>query len=356
MAQKSLGYVEMVWTCPNCQAKNRGSVRYCSSCGAAQPKDVQFERPLSSELVADPEKISEATSGPDIYCAYCGNRNPSTAKSCQNCGADLEEGEARESGAVYAGPTGPVEKTVTCGVCGTENPVSALKCAGCGSPLSTTVKAEPAAPAPRPKGKSTGCIIAAVILAALIGVILFLFLKTNSLTARVTEKNWETSVNILELVPKTGTAWCDEVPSDGKITNRYRSPRKTSSSYIAGAEEECGEPYFVDQGNGYSKEVQDCTYTVYDDECEYTYKAWDVVDTRTASGSDNRPYFPDLNLIPGQREGKNTTNYRVEFADDAGKEYLYSPGTLEEYTAFELDQRYALEVNLVGGVVKYELQ
>ena len=39
-----------------------------------------------------------------------------------------------------------------------------------------------------------------------------------------------------------------------------------------------------------------------------------------------------------------------------GKEYLYSPRTLEEYTAFELDQRYALEVNLVGGVVKYELQ
>ena len=32
MAQKSLGYVEMVWTCPNCQAKNRGSVCYCSSC------------------------------------------------------------------------------------------------------------------------------------------------------------------------------------------------------------------------------------------------------------------------------------------------------------------------------------
>lgn len=353
MAQKSGGYIEMVWSCPNCQTKNRGSVRYCSSCGAPQPKDVQFERPVEINLISDEKKISEAESGPDIYCGYCGNRNPSTATTCGNCGADLGEGEARKAGTVYSGASAVSSGTAVCSACGAENPTSALTCGTCGSPLNTSIKAEqPVTPAP--KGNSKGCLIALILFAVIVGVIMFLFMKTDSKTAKVTEKKWETSIGIQEVVTKQASDWRDQVPSNGRITRCYDQARRTSSSYIPGAEESCGEPYFVDQGNGYSKQMQDCTYTVYDDMCDYTYRAWDTVDVAIASGIDDSPYYPTLNLVPGQREGGRSEKYFVKFMDTDAKEYGYSPTTLDEYVSLKLNAEYELEVNLVGGVVRYE--
>lgn len=353
MAQKSGGYIEMVWTCPNCQTKNRGSVRYCSSCGAPHPKDVQFERPVEINLISDEKKISEAAAGPDIYCAFCGNRNPSTAKTCGNCGADLGEGEVRKSGTIYSGETAVTTGKTICGACGAENPNTALTCGACGSPLNTSVKAEqPAAPAK--KGSSKGCIIALIILAAILGVVFYLFMKTDSKVAKVTDKNWKTSIAIQEVVTKHDSNWRDRVPSNGRITRCYDQARRTSSTYIAGAVESCGEPYFVDQGNGYSKQVQDCTYTVYDDMCDYTYRAWDTVDSISASGNDDSPYYPALNLNPGQREGERSEAYFVKFTDADANVFNYSPQTLDEYVSLKLNAEYTLEVNLVGGVVHYE--
>lgn len=353
MAQKSGGYIEMVWSCPNCQAKNRGSVRYCSSCGAPQPKDVEFERPVEINLISDEKKISEAEAGPDIYCAYCGNRNPATAATCGLCGAELSEGEARKAGTVYAGGGAAPATMTVCGACGSENPSSALTCGTCGSSLNTSVKAV-APVAPAKKGNSKGCLIALILFAVIVGVIMFFFMKTDSKTATVTEKKWETSIGIQEIVTKHDSDWRDQVPSNGTITRCYDQARRTSSSYIPGAEESCGEPYYVDQGNGYSKQVQDCTYTVYDDMCDYTYRAWDTVDTVRASGNDDAPYYPTLNFYPGQREGGRSEAYFVKFTDSDAKNYSYSPMTLDEYVSLKLNAVYSLEVNLVGGVVRYE--
>ena len=100
MTKETLGYVRLEWTCSNCGSKNPGPEKTCGNCGAPQPEDVVFEQPAQEELIADEDAIAQAEAGPDIHCAYCGARNPATAETCSQCGADVKEGEARASGQV----------------------------------------------------------------------------------------------------------------------------------------------------------------------------------------------------------------------------------------------------------------
>ncbi len=83
----------------------------------------------SSEKITDllSGKVAEAT-GELTKCSQCGETNPSTAKFCTSCGADLES--ARE---VVQGIT-----SLRCPKCSTENSPDAKFCQNCGAPLSET--------------------------------------------------------------------------------------------------------------------------------------------------------------------------------------------------------------------------
>lgn len=353
MAQKSMGYVEMVWTCPNCQTKNRGSIRYCTSCGASQPKNVQFEKPMQETLITDERVIQQASAGPDRYCAYCGNRNPGDAQTCRACGADLGEGETRQAGTVFESTPQPTQATVKCAVCGTENTVDRIKCIGCGSPLDTTVKAvapEPKAPA---RGGNKGCLILLLIFAVIVGVLVYMFTKTSDQTGVVSEKKWVSSVEILALVKRNGSDWRDRLPAGASDVRCSRRERSTSSSYVPGAEERCSAPYLVDKGNGYSEQVQDCTYIIYDDYCDYTYRDWGVVDRPTATGSLEEPYLPNITLGIGQRRGNESITYSVKFLSEEGKRYELVPSTYAEYASFPMNATYVLSVNMFDMVTDY---
>ena len=76
MTKKSLGYVELEWTCPNCETRNPGPHKFCNGCGAPQPEDVEFEQPIEEKLITDAEQIARAQAGPDLHCPYCEARNP----------------------------------------------------------------------------------------------------------------------------------------------------------------------------------------------------------------------------------------------------------------------------------------
>ena len=131
MAQESLGYIKLEWTCPNCGSRNPGPQKTCLSCGAAQPENVQFHQAETQNLLKDEAEIENAKSGADIHCPYCGARNVAGAETCSQCGGDLKEGVRRETGQVIgAYSTGPV-KQISCPNCGVQNPETALKCAGC---------------------------------------------------------------------------------------------------------------------------------------------------------------------------------------------------------------------------------
>src|SRR5215510_5717814 len=132
--RRTVGYIQNEWVCPNCNTRNKGGVKTCENCGAPQPENVQFELPSEQKLVTDEKQIKAAQAGADIHCGFCGTRNPATAETCSQCGADLKEGKAREAGRIMQKP--PAQpKIVKCDNCGIENPSSNAVCSNCGSPL-----------------------------------------------------------------------------------------------------------------------------------------------------------------------------------------------------------------------------
>ena len=100
MAKKTIGYVELEWTCPNCNTVNPGPEQSCTNCGAPQPEDVQFDQAKRQELLEDEDIATRVAAGADIHCPYCGTRNTATAEVCVKCGGDIAEGTKRKSGRV----------------------------------------------------------------------------------------------------------------------------------------------------------------------------------------------------------------------------------------------------------------
>src|SRR5512143_2005288 len=153
--RRTLGYIENEWTCPNCNTRNKGSLKTCQNCGAPQPENVKFELPSEQKYVTDDALLKAAQAGAGIHCGFCGTRNPATATVCSQCGADLKEGKARQSCRVM-GPAPVARKAVTCTNCGTENPGTNTVCSKCGAPLPgaaqpVIAQAPKAAPATMPK-------------------------------------------------------------------------------------------------------------------------------------------------------------------------------------------------------------
>lgn len=325
------------------------------------PENVNFEQPLKEELITDPTLIDAARKGADVYCGYCGSRNPADAASCSTCGADLTEGTKRSAGQTYSGVTAPVGETIRCNVCGTENDIKNLSCISCGSSLQTTAEIETpgqAGNAVPVKGKGgKGCLIAFIllILAAILGM-LFMTSKSESKSVVVSDTTWATSQEVLGLVERRASAWRDAVPSNGQIIQCSERVREKSDTYVSGSEEVCGQPYFVDRGNGFSEKVQDCYYQVYDDYCSYRYQGWDVISVLSDQGNDLNPVLPHTSLGNNQRLGSQSVSYTVKFTDASGQVYTYTPSSLEEYREFAVNDRYSLELNGFGSIVKMEKQ
>ena len=184
MAKKSLGYVELQWTCPNCGTKNSGAQRACQNCGAPQPDDVQFEQPAEETLIEDEAKIAQAKAGPDIHCYYCGTRNPSTAERCSQCGADLSEGAQRQYGQILGAHRDKAAQPVICPSCGTPNDPDAPTCASCGSslvqPEPEPVSSTPAAPQKQPAGLGKFWSVGLVVIALLcVGACITFFILSS---------------------------------------------------------------------------------------------------------------------------------------------------------------------------------
>ena len=100
MARKTIGYVELEWTCPRCHNRNPGTNQFCNGCGGPMPEDVEFEQPLEEKLLKDTEKIARAKAGPDRHCPYCEARNRGDVKFCGGCGGDLSDAAIRKAGHV----------------------------------------------------------------------------------------------------------------------------------------------------------------------------------------------------------------------------------------------------------------
>jgi hypothetical protein len=185
-------------------------------------------------------------------------------------------------------------------------------------------------------------------------------MTTEDVNGVVRDVSWERRISIEALQPVSHEDWRDAIlisgPSDARIGNCRKKLHHTQSEEPSpGMEVEkiCGTPYTIDQGSGYGKVVQDCEYKVYADWCEYTREEWQEVDASVASGHDLSPYWPQVNLASGQREGERSEEYNVGLITE-GKSYTYHPRDPNEFSRYLIGSKWLLTVNALGGVTAVE--
>ena len=324
MARKSLGFVPLIWVCPFCNTQNPGPIKTCTSCGAPQPDDVEFLQVDEEEFnfIKDEALIRMAKAGPDIHCPYCGTRNTAGAELCTNCGGDLSQGgKARKTG----------EKIRT------------------SAEAQSPSEPEPA-PTPKKKISRTGTILiilAGLALVAACIVAILWITRTEDINAIVTDVEWERSIAIEAYTTVTKEAWWDEIPEDGELQTCTEKHRYTSDEPEANATEVCGEEYVEDTGTGVGEVVQDCSYEVYDDYCEYTIMDWVIIDEVTETGYDLDPFWPEVALALDEREGERTEDYTIFFAGD-GETYEYKTSDESEFLMASPGSEWILEVSKLG--------
>jgi ribosomal protein L40E len=362
MAKKSLGYVELQWTCTNCGTKNPGAQKTCLSCGMPQPEDVEFEQPAQEELLINEAKLNQAKAGPDIHCHYCGSRNPASAETCSQCGADLAEGTKRDHGQVLGAHRHEEAKAIECPACGTPNEADAPKCIQCGAGLAEPQpEAKQPAPVPAAKPKRSGLgwlggaglVILALLCAAAAITYFVLAGRTEDITGTVDSVNWSRSVAIEGLVPVEYEAWHDEIPAEGVVGTCVQKVRGVQNDPAPNSREVCGTPYTVDSGSGFGEVVQDCKYEILEDFCGYTVDQWRQVDSINLSGEDLAPHWPDLALSADRRAGDRTESYRCIFKTEDGV-YTFSTSDESLYNRCAVGSRWNLKINTFGAVNELE--
>lgn len=355
MARKSLGYVHLEWECPNCGNRNKGTDEVCTSCGAPQPENVQFEQTAQEEFIKDEAVIAEAGKGADIHCPFCGTRNPADATTCSQCLGDLTEGARRQSGQKLGDHRDEAAPPVACASCGTMNPASSTRCQNCNAVLPKPGQATAPPPAkPAAKGVPKWAMAAIVVFVLLCcGVMSLMLLRTDDVTGEVTSASWEYSIGVEELIPVERSDWEDEVPGEADVLFCEQEVRTVQDSPAPNSEEVCGEPYTIDTGSGVGEVVQDCEYHVYDDMCTYTVLEWAEVDRVVTQGEGFSPAWPALSLQSGQREGEREENYTVVFRAD-GRNYSYSPDEQADFIIYQPGSEWILKVNQFDAVVGVE--
>lgn len=346
--KSSKGFVQLEWVCPNCESRNPGPVKTCENCGAAQPENVKFQRAVDEKFVTDEKAIEAAKAGADIHCGFCGTRNPATAVTCSQCGADLKEGKARRAGDVMqAAPSAP--KVIVCSNCGSENPGTARKCANCGAPIKAPAPPPPvpaaakpgAMPASQPKPKKFNWLLAGGIGAFLVlccAALLFLFVfPARTVDATVASVYWKTSVPVQEVRAVDHNDERGSPPSDA-----YDVSCRTESREVC-------EDKTVDRGNGYAEVVTECR-DVSEQYCDYTVDEWTTIQTYDLEGYDLNPVYAEPSVTSGQRIGESDESFRVTFNTGEG-EMTYSPGSVSEFQQFQPGSTWTLSLNAVGGIV-----
>jgi ribosomal protein L40E len=351
MVKKTLGYVELEWTCPSCGARNPGTKEICQSCGSKMPEGAEFELPAKQELDTSAETAARVAAGPDIHCPYCGARNPGNATSCSKCGGDLSEGAKRAKGKVLgAQQTGPVPD-VACPHCGASNPAAAAKCSSCGGNLQREKpQAQPVAVAARKKSSPLPVVlILAALLLCVFGGIFLLTRGASETVAQVQSVEWTYEIELEERGPVTREDWRDQIPSGARLGNCQQKVRSVEQEPVAGAKEVCGTPYVVDTGTGKGETVQDCEYEVSDDWCQYTVTDWKLAAPVVETGNDLNPTWPAVRASANLRESKRNEKYQVTLDAD-GKDHVYHPNDLQEFKQFQIGSKWILETNVLGGV------
>lgn len=362
MAKKTVGFVQLVWRCPNCSQMNPGPQKTCTACGSPQPDDIQFENMPQQELSTDPTLAEKAKKGADIHCPYCQTRNTADAALCVQCGGDLKGGEQRQSGRVVGAFTTEPLGEKACPTCGTPNPPNNTRCRSCGASMGQTPDQIPAVqpasfqsppPGVKAKKRSPLLVIGLIGLLCILGMaciwLITSLMSTSEVTGTVTALEWKLSINIEQLQPVTHSDWRESIPANANIGSCQQKVNRVQDFPEGNYQEVCGTPYTVDTGTGIGEVVQDCRYEIYMDFCQYSVQEWTVVSTNSETGQDTNPFWPSVSLSADQREGAQTEDYTVYFDTEKGT-LDYSTDDLAVFQTFRLGSEWLLDVNNFGGI------
>jgi DNA-directed RNA polymerase subunit RPC12/RpoP len=350
MARETIGYSKLEWVCPNCGGKNPGPQKTCTTCGAPQPENVQFQAPEQDVLV-DNSEGEKAKAGTDIHCPYCGTRNAAGTKICSQCGGDLTGASKRVEGQVVGAYQNAPVPEVKCPACGSANPATATRCAQCGAQMASSAQA-PTEQAK--KGQPIWLFIILAVIAICLAFGCFWFFgqssKRSDLSGTVQSASWLRSIDIEKYGPVSKQDWKDDLPVEATLGSCEWREHHTQDEPADNAEKVCGTPYKVDKGNGYAEVIQDCQYKVKKEYCDYKINAWSKSDEVKKSGSDLNPVWPAPQLSDkNTRLGSKSESYTVVFNVN-NKNYEYHPDAAG-FTQFKIGSTWKITVNGFDQIV-----
>ena len=272
--EESVGVYEMLWDCSHCDTKKNLGVthRHCPNCGAAQDATRRYFPPDAERVaVAD-----HAFTGADRVCSSCGTAQSAKAKNCGKCGAPLDGAAVR------------------------------------------LVAAKPPA---RPKGRSWGWYILAVVV-LLSFATWWRCIRKKTVTVDVISHRWTTAIVIEEYREVGEQQWRDQVPTGARAITCASKERSTRDV----ADGESCTRIKRDKGDGTFEEVDQCTpktrkESVMADWCDFRIDRWTQVDTVERKGTGLTVAWPDapapaLLTGPGaRRAGSKTATYTLELSD-----------------------------------------
>ena len=361
MPRKTVGYVHLVWRCPNCNQFNSGIEKTCDTCGSPQPEDVEFESPPKQEVSKDESLAEEVRKGVDIHCPYCHTRNEADAIECIQCGGDLTGGKQREKGRIVGSPGEDQAGEVTCLACGTVNPSGNLQCNSCGGSLAQkpsqtgkrSMKPLPGTLTKRSPIKTIGLVAVLLLLGVICIAAIGFITRTSDVEGTVSGLQWNRQIAVMQIQPVNHKDWIDNIPGDARIGTCTQELYDVQDQPSVNSHEVCGTAYTVDTGTGIGEVVQDCQYEIYIDYCEYTVQEWAIVDVMKTSGQDSNPYWPDLYLSADQQQGEMDETYKISFSTDKGL-LEYDTSDVTEFQQFPLGSEWVLEVSTLGGISSYQ--
>ncbi len=343
MGKLVMGY----WDCPYCGTKGvAGNVMNCPGCGRARG-DVKFYMKNGADAevreagqTGDIEYLSEEQAKDfdaeaDWYCSFCNSLNRNRAAFCSNCGATRESSESNYFDQLKK----------------RQEQEAAEQAAQARNQSQSSARA-----AQTRKGGKSRLLILLAVLAAIVG--LFVYLNGNATKSglTVTDIAWNRSIPVESYKNYTEEDWSipqggTQVSSSSKlhhydqVLDHYESVEVQKSRSVLDHYETYTE--FVDQGNGsfMPVEKQQAVYgTEYYTETEsrpvyrsepryatwYVYTIWRWKQDRIerSSGTDHEAAWPELNLQENEREGSpRVAEYAFTVEDEKGER---STWTLEE--------------------------
>ena len=309
MGRTVMGY----WDCPVCGSKGiAGNVMNCPSCGRARGDVKFYMKNLSEDEIREEhqrgdieylseEQAREIGKNPDWYCSFCNSLNKDNAAFCTNCGASREDSES--------------------------NYFDQLKKK---QEAEAAERAAQSQGTQQPKSRR-GLLILLVIAACIAGLFFYLNGSNTQGNLEINGFAWSRTIPVEQNREFTESGW--NIPDGGteisssreihhydQVLDHYEDVEVQRSRQVLDGYE----TYYTysDNGNGSFSEIphQRPVYrTEYYTETErrpvyrsvpryqtkYVYTIWRWTPAReaTASGEDQNPYWPELNLKEDEREG-----------------------------------------------------